>query len=55
MPTMKRKRTRPKLEMTFRFGNDLVGKMVPRYLVLRPRAEGPSRMPPSNEKKTELQ
>ena len=45
-PTRKRKKRRPRLAKVSNTVRLLAGKIVFKYFVLRPRAEGPSSMPP---------
>lgn len=44
-PTRKRKRTSPKLATRFKLGRDAVGKMASVKPGIRPRTDGPSRIP----------
>ena len=52
IPTMNRYSTSPRFATTLSNGSDDFGKMVFRYALLRPMADGPSRMPPTISKMT---
>lgn len=48
-PTRNRKKRRPRLAIVSRTVRLRAGKMVSRYLWLRPNADGPNRIPPCNQ------